>query len=76
MSILSGQSALNTFYELHIETEDNENLEIGLDSILESVGHMIETFLTHFNCLKFTVVCEAQMQVFISQNIKNVMFRL
>ena len=67
MSIVYGQRALNTFYELHIQTTqiESEYLETGLDTILESVYHILQNFLSsHFNCLKFYLVCEAEMQVF------------
>ena len=66
MSIVSGRHALNTFYELHIlsTSSESEDLENGLDIILQSVNHILQNILSsHFNCLKFYLVCQAQMQV-------------
>lgn len=66
MSIVYGESALNTFYELHIETtaEESKQLLDGLATMLQVVKGSLEQFLARLHCLKFYIVCCAQMQVY------------
>ena len=74
MSIIYCQSAFNTFYELHIQTGQRSDVENGLNEIMECTIAVLSSFLTdHMNCLKFHLVCEAQMQV-ISLKYKSFYF--